>query len=92
MIIHYVWNEGCETYSEYSDETFCDSVEYDYEVSFEKFKEAITKIFAEHFKIPQEIAYKIIFNFDLYDACEVEYEEQLKDYFEQEAYNQYKCK
>ena len=62
---------------------------YDYDVDYKEGMEAIYKIFAKEYSVPVEKAEQIVAEFDLYDECEEVFEEELKDYFGREAYEQY---
>jgi len=80
MKINYQWE---------TERNFTGFTSYDYEVDYKKVFVVIYKTFAKFYKIPQETAKQIIAEFDLYDSCLEFFEEEIKDYFNDDAYQQY---
>ena len=77
-------------YCEESDEVMCGSVTFAYEPDLEELYEAVNKIVAKHYGISVEIAEKIIDNFDSdLSICEEMFEEEIKEYFEADAMEEY---
>ena len=62
---------------------------FDYEIDTKEAREAIEKIFAVTYKISETTASDILYDLDLFDKCEEQFEEQLKDYFSRKAYESY---
>lgn len=87
---------GADYYSEQTDETFCEETEYDYQVSDDEIKNAILDIVYELYfdkcaldddkkkKIKKSIAIFLDEN-DLIDTLVDNFDNDLKDYFEEEA-------
>ncbi len=63
---------------------------FDYEADWDEVKEAITKIFAVTYRVSETTAMDIIDDFDLYEQCEEQFKDQLKDYFSRKAYESYR--
>ena len=87
-MIHYRW-EYNEQYSEQTDEVMCDTIEYDYEPKIEELDNAIYEIFAKVYQIPLKVAENIVRDYDLYEACEEMFEDELREYFSKAAYEEY---
>ena len=73
-----------KTITYYSGDEFHEE-EYEFEVSLEDLQEALYEIFAEEYNISVESAKNIVDEFDLYDQLEECFEDEIKDYFEEEA-------
>ena len=63
-----------------------DGHEFHYEVDYEDFREALKELVVEEYG---EGAWKMVEDFCLEDEVATMYEEQLKDYFEEEAMEYY---
>lgn len=88
MKIHYVWESSLNQYSDYTDEEFSETIEYDYKVDFDDLKKALIDIFFKIYKISRNTAENIISDLDLYEILEDAFEDELKDYFEDKAYEE----
>lgn len=92
---------GPSSYSEYTDEEFYDEEDFEYEVSAEEIRAAMTElIFDDYFaKIPglkinkdavaetKKAINKFISDNDFEDDLSDAYEDGLKDYFQEDAFN-----
>lgn len=79
----YEFEIGPEEYSEYTDETFCNTEEYEYVPSDEQIDNAIASILVRDYKMDYENAKKLIIDLDLYLSDYFDYE--LKEIFEDDA-------
>lgn len=61
---------------------------YKYEPEVAELSNLIYRLVAKEYKIPLETAEKIVTDLWIYDACEERYEEDIKDYFELQAYEE----
>jgi len=89
---------GPEYYSEQTDETFCDTEDFDYEVDDTEVSDAVEVLIYQNYfskcglnddqktKVKKAIK-SFISDFDLSDALEEGLEEELKDYFESDAFS-----
>lgn len=96
---HYSVEVGISRYSEQTDEDFCDTVDYDYEVDTSSIRAALARIITSDYfgkiaevKNNKELSAAItnailsfIWDNDLEDDLADVYEDDLKDYFEEEA-------
>lgn len=92
---------GPSSYSEYTDEEFYDEEDFEYEVSAEEIRDALTElIFDDYFaKVPglkenknavaetKKAIRKFIDDNDMEDDLSDAYEDGLKEYFEEDAFN-----
>lgn len=63
------------------DDTICK-----YEPDVAELNDLIYRLVAKEYGIPKETAKKIVDDLWIYDACEERYEDDIREYFEQEAY------
>lgn len=66
-----------------------DDNEFLYEADEYRLNEYIETLFENEYSVTKEQAQRIIENFDLYESLEEIYEEQIKDFFEDLAYEEY---
>lgn len=92
---------GPSSYSEYTDEEFYDEEDFEYEVSAEEIRDALTDlIFDDYFaKVPdlkenkdaiaetKKAIRNLIWDNDFEDDLSDAYEDELKDYFQEDAFN-----
>lgn len=88
---------GGEHYSEATDENFCDEVQYDYVVTDSEIKNAIEdilfdtyfskcKLDKEQSKLVKKALSSLINNYEFNDLLEDSLDDDLKDYFEEDAF------
>lgn len=99
---NYCIEVGCSRYSEQTDEEFCDTVDYDYNVSNDEIEEALgviifneeiganIKLDANQKKMLKNNLSKFLKDNDLIDELSDIYEDSLKDYFEEKAIESYR--
>ena len=63
----------------FDDEDYYDEVEFDYEVDDDIVKNTLVEIFADFYGLDQDTAQSIIFDYDLLDAVESEFEYLLNE-------------
>ena len=92
---------GPSSYSEYTDEEFYDEEDFEYEVSAEEIRDALTElIFDDYFaKVSgikenkdtvaetKKAIKNLIWDNDFEDDLSDAYEDELKDYFQEDAFN-----
>ena len=93
----YTRQVGPEVYSEQT-ETFCDTEDFEYEVDSDEIEEALEEIIFENYfndasfdkeqinKIKKAIK-NLISECDLSDCLEDSFEDELKEHFEEDAFN-----
>ena len=97
-VFTYTRQTGPDIYSEQTDETFCDTEDFEYEVDSDELSEAIEEIaydkYFRNISVDKEQKNKIkkaiksfISDCDLSDNLEDYFEDELKDYFEEDAFN-----
>lgn len=77
---------GGEHYSEATDENFCDEVQYDYVVTDSEIKNAICKLDKEQSKLVKKALSSLINDYEFNDLLEDSLDDDLKDYFEEDAF------
>lgn len=92
---------GPSSYSEYTDEEFYDEEDFEYEVSAEEIRNALTELIFDNYfaKVPglkknkdavaetKKAINKFISDNDFEDDLSDAYEDGLKDYFQEDAFN-----
>lgn len=78
-----------KTITYYNGDEFHDD-EYEFEVSLEDLQNALYEIFAKEYNISVESAKNIVDEFDLYDQLEECLEDEIKEYFEEEAMEEWR--
>ena len=97
-VFTYSRQTGPDIYSEQTDETFCDTEDFEYEVDYDDLSEAIEEMVYDNYfrniSVDKEQKKKImkaiksfISNCDLSDTLEEYFEDELKDHFEEDAFN-----
>ena len=64
--------------------------EYEFEVSIDDLYEAIYELFADAYDISKDSAKNIVDELDLYDQLEELFEDEIKEYFEEEAMEEWR--
>lgn len=78
-----------KTITYYSGDEFHEE-EYEFEVSTDDLYEAIYELFADAYDISKDSAKNIVDEFDLYDQLEELFEDEIKEYFEEEAMEEWR--
>lgn len=64
--------------------------EYEFEVELDDLYEAIYELFADAYDISKDSAKNIVDELDLYDQLEELFEDEIKEYFEEEAMEEWR--